>query len=308
MANFNFKKQTKVYIVYQSNRYEIDVTDINFSQTFTEESYTVKTLHDQSKMFDGSVINKANPCNFNLSLPLLSDIYHDILFNLALDYDSTAVTKSVKSFDIYVSTPISVHKITTAVITNFVVNIDRTDLVTLDITGEAIKLEKYSISGTYPEWNIPGTLVPKPTTYSYITPISTDVKIDTVDINNPVVSVSIELQNNINWVEYKTLNKALSATDASSSMYPSIFSLTNRILAGSITIYLESSNSSMEQEWSSDSSLYINIGDGTSYIMLDMPNVTYTNRLGTEGIFIQTFDWRLTNNPASLSSLFIFAP
>ena len=57
----SFLRESKLYIVYGGNKYRIYTsTAISFSQTFAEDSYPVKTLHDQSKMFEGSTITKAN--------------------------------------------------------------------------------------------------------------------------------------------------------------------------------------------------------------------------------------------------------
>ena len=49
MPTYNFKQEAEVYVVSGGNRHtEYDVTDISFGQTFSEESYPVKTLHAQS--------------------------------------------------------------------------------------------------------------------------------------------------------------------------------------------------------------------------------------------------------------------
>ena len=66
----SFLKESKLYIVYGGNKYRIyTTTAISFSQTFAEDSYPVKTLHDQSKMFEGSTITKANPASFSFEVP-----------------------------------------------------------------------------------------------------------------------------------------------------------------------------------------------------------------------------------------------
>ena len=67
----SFLRESKLYIVYGGNQYRIfTTTAISFSQTFAEDSYPVKTLHDQSKMFEGSTITKANQANFSFTVPL----------------------------------------------------------------------------------------------------------------------------------------------------------------------------------------------------------------------------------------------
>ena len=74
MPSFSFKKEVEVRVVHGTTptRYKIDVSDIEFGQTFQETSYAVKTLHNQSS-FEGSVINRANPAEFSLSFYLLKE-------------------------------------------------------------------------------------------------------------------------------------------------------------------------------------------------------------------------------------------
>ena len=67
MANYSFKKEVEVFILSGGNRYKLDVGEVSFSQTFSEVSYPVKTLHDQNRLFEGSVINRANPANFSFN-------------------------------------------------------------------------------------------------------------------------------------------------------------------------------------------------------------------------------------------------
>ena len=62
MAVYNFRRESSVFIVHGGSRYAINTTpEVSISQTFAEDSYTVKTLHDQTKMFEGTTITKANP-------------------------------------------------------------------------------------------------------------------------------------------------------------------------------------------------------------------------------------------------------
>ena len=84
MANYNFKKEAVVHIVYGTSKYKIDISDISFSQTFREKSFAVKTLHNQSS-FEGSSINEANPAEFSLNTPLLSEERHKVVFDRLLD-------------------------------------------------------------------------------------------------------------------------------------------------------------------------------------------------------------------------------
>ena len=73
MPSYNFQKEVKVYVVYSNTKYSIDVSSIDFDQTFSEKSYNQRTLHYQKNLFEASIINKANPATFGFTMPLLKD-------------------------------------------------------------------------------------------------------------------------------------------------------------------------------------------------------------------------------------------
>ena len=113
--SYSFLRESKLYIVYGGNKYRIYTsTAINFDQTFAEESYSVKTLHDQSKMFEGSTITKANPASFSFDVPLTIEKDESIVLTLASDLSSNIL----KSFDMYIQTGSSIFKLEGAVITS----------------------------------------------------------------------------------------------------------------------------------------------------------------------------------------------
>ena len=60
------------------------------------------------------------------------------------------------------------------------------------------------------------------------------VTLDSQALQN-IVSVAVELQNDIEWNPYSTVHQALSVTNASNAMYPTDFALKKRSLAGSIS-------------------------------------------------------------------------
>ena len=102
MATYNFLRESEVYLVYGGNQYRVDVyPNMSCSQTFTEESYPVKTLHNQSLMFEGSSIARANPANFDFTIPSLRENDLDIVLDLLLDYDTSLGQQLIKTFDLY---------------------------------------------------------------------------------------------------------------------------------------------------------------------------------------------------------------
>ena len=135
--SYSFLRESKLYIVYGGKKYRIYTTSsITFNQTFAEDSYSVKTLHDQSKMFENSSITKANPASFNFDVPLTLEKEESIVIDLISDlvaktgdpdssasdrhdHDDTVIApKQLKSFDIYVQTGSTTFKLESAIITS----------------------------------------------------------------------------------------------------------------------------------------------------------------------------------------------
>jgi hypothetical protein len=60
-------------------------------------------------------------------------------------------------------------------------------------------------------------------------------------------------------------------------------------------------------KWNKNTSMHIYAGQevsGTYYgFDMDIDNCSYTNRIGTGEVFTQSFDWRMTQNPGTLSNV-----
>ena len=289
MPTYNFKQEAQVYVVSGGNRHRIDVTDIEFSQTFSEKSYPVRTLHAQNNLFEASVINKANAANFEFSFPALTESDYSIIETLLLN---------ASSFDLYIQTQADTFKIETAVITNGSFVIERSRPLSIEIQGEGGKL----IRGA----SLAGTLQPRSSTKNYIIPI-VDIALNSSTLSD-IVSVTMELQNEVVWTPYATVGGALSATSAATSMFPSSFTLAKKILSGSIRQYLTGSNISYTQAWDTDASLSIKAGNGQSGanfrgFSFGPATCTFTNRIRQGNVFLQAYDWRMTENPSNLATI-----
>ena len=116
-----------------------------------------------------------------------------------------------------------------------------------------------------------------------------------------------ELQNEISWIPWKTVNNALVA---GTTMYPTQFNLTGKILAGNITRYLNSDSKADAAIHGTTQSLRIKAGtliSSTFYgIDLNTTNCSFTNRVNTGDVFTQNIDWRMVQNPTSLSDVFSY--
>ena len=289
MPNFSFKREVDVRIVDSGGtRHKIDISEIDFGQTFRENSFEVKTLHNQSS-FEGSVINRANPAEFSLNTPLLKENTNKVIFDRLLDS---------ATFDIYISTQSDdVWKLETCVIQDGTFEINKSRPLRLAISGEASKLSKFS--GT-----IPGS-DPSPTTTTYIIPTITTLTLGSDDVSDGVVALSVELQNNITWNPYDTVHGALTATNASNSMYASGFTTGTRVLAGSISKHLKD-NSTSVLTWNSNTPLRLTAGNGTQGLDFNITNCSFTNRLSTADTFLEQYNWRMTQNPTALSSVITY--
>ena len=297
MATYSFTKEAKVYVVYGGNQYNIDISDIQFSQTFTENSYSVKSIHTQN-YFEGSIINKANPASFSFTMPAIRNNDFTVVFNRLLDCGT---------FDLYISTQQDTFKLETCVITNGNFLIERSKVLRLAITGEASKLS-FRDSGGTPLTSVPGTVQSR-NTLVYNRLSDTEVILAGTDLaSSGLISLSVELQNDISWNPYTTVQGALSTSDATNCMYPSSFVINKKILGGSIGLYLLDTNNADLQEWDTNVTLRIKVGEDDSSLNFrgfdfNMQNCTFTNRLTTSAIYTQNYDWRLTQNPTNLSSI-----
>lgn len=291
MPSFSFKKEVVLRLVFNNNRYGITVSELNFAQTFQERSFEVKTLHNQSS-FEGSVINRANPAEFSFNTALLYDDRHRIVFDRLLD---------CQTFDLYISTQSDdVWKLENCVIQDGTFEINKSRPLRLAVSGEASKLSKYT--GTIPgnDFTYPAPI--------YVVPHIVTLTLGSDDISDGVVGLSVELQNDISWNNYNTIQGALSATNAATSMYPSNFTIGTRVLAGSISKYLKDTSTSV-LTWNDNAALRMvvqHLPAGGRGLDFNITNCSFTNRLSTPDVFREEFNWRMTQNPTALSSVITY--
>ena len=295
MATYSFKKQAEVYIVYSGARYKLDVTEeLSFSQTFTDSTYPQKTLHEQHKMHDASSIKKANPANFGFTIPALTENDLAVVFNLLIDYKSGEST--LNTFDLYIKFPNDVYKLEKCVITNGTFIIEKLENLKLGITGQASKLTR---GATLPTSGI----VTRSATSTHQRIEHLSVSVDNTPFTAGVYNLSVELQNDIEWTPYLTVNDALSVANAATSMYPSNFVLKKRILSGSIGQYVQSDFNTDVQQWKTGVPIVIKAGKTDQIgFQFNLSNCTFTNRVNLEPAVTQSYDWKMNDNPTDLGS------
>ena len=285
----SFLKEAKVYIVYGTTKKQLDISSVSFSQTFTEETRSVKTLHNQNNMFEGSVINTANPANFELRTNLLIEDASKIVFDRLTD---------TNSFDLYISTESDVFKLEKCVITNGTINIERLRPLSLSISGQASKL--------IPGSSVPSGMTLRTASSSRTYNLNKDlfVSLSGTDISDHLVAVSIELQNDIQWIPYKTVQTA------AGTRYPTQYTVSKRVLAGNIRRYLNDDTESNSQSYGKNQALRIKagtlIGGLFKGIDFNSTNCSLTQRVQTGTVFTKNTDWRMVQNPASVAGVFTY--
>jgi hypothetical protein len=309
--NFEFLKDSKVWIVYSGTTYRLHVTSITFNQAFKQDSYKTKTLHDSfgtydtSTLFEGSSINTANPANFDFTIPMVDEnsAHQHKPIELLLDHDGSDV--GIKTFTLYIDPNSSLdylYKIEDCAITSGTFSIPRTGLMTVSINGQGSKLSRIATSEV--------TLVDNSYTNTSSTTFgvakTVDVTINSNTLDN-VTGINMEVQNNIEWTKNNTLQSSLSVTNASNSMFPSTFVLKDRIVSGNINQYVSSgaqSNTNL-QTWKENIPVHIKAGLSSSNYQLkaELTPCSFTNRVSAGGVFSQAYDFRLLSGAGSLTSL-----
>ena len=308
MTAYNFLRESNVHLVYGGSRYLLKTTpNVSFSQTFAEDAYEVKTLHDQTKMFQGTSITKANPANFSFTVSLTTEKDETIVKSLLTDYDSTG--SNIKTFDLFIVTGESTFKLNECVITNGDFNLAKGSNLTLAVSGQAQKLERvghgYDPSEGLTPYSLPGSLVSASSTRTPTLSLI-DVEVSGSDVSN-IISATLSVQNDISWTPFETLQSSLSVTNASTAMYPSGFTLERRVVSGNITQYITENNSSTVQSFNTDTTVRIKtLVSGSTFLDANLANCMFTKRMSQNEVFTQTFDYRLIGNPANLSTVITY--
>ena len=302
MTSYNFLRESNVHLVYGGSRYLLKTApDVSFSQTFAEDAYEVKTLHDQTKMFQGTSITKANPADFSFTVHLTTEKDETIVKSLLTDYDSTEGQTRINSFDLYIVTGESTFKLNECVITEGNFNLAKGSPLSLAVSGQAQKLERVGNAS----YSLPGSLASASSTRTPTLSLI-DVEVSGSDVSN-IISATLTVQNEIQWTPYETLHSSLSVTNASNAMYPSGFTLGRRVVSGNIVQYVTSNNSSTVQSFNTDTTVRVKtVVNGSTFLDANLANCMFTKRTNTTDVFTQSFDYRLIGNPANLSTVITY--
>ena len=298
MSGFNFLRESEVHIVYGSNRYNVKVTpELSFNQTFAEDAYSVKTLHNQSKMFRGTSITKANPDNFSFATHLTTEKDEQIVLELLTDIVTTTGDQQLKSFDLFVVSTNGTFKIEGCVITQGEFRFGKDRHLILQVSGQGKKLSRVANES----FSLPGNLQSASTTRTPTKPLL-DVLVSSSAVSN-LVAATLQVQNNIQWTPYETLQNSLSVTNATNAMYPSDYSLSDRNVSGNITQFHSDANASEYQTFNTSTSVKIRTKvNGSIFFNANLADCMYTKRSTASEVFTQTYDFRLVGTPDDLGT------
>ena len=302
MTAYNLLRESSVHIVHNGSRYLLKTTpEVSFSQTFAEDAYEVKTLHDQTKMFQGTSVTKANPANFSFAVHLTQEKDESIVKSLLTDYDTSNGEQLLKSFDLYIVTGESTLKLEGCVITQGEFNLAKGSPLILSVSGQAKQLSRVGDAS----YSLPGSLVSASSTRTPTLSLL-DVEVDSTDVPN-LATATLQVQNNINWTPFETLQNSLSVTSASNAMYPTTYTLGDRVVSGNITQYLTSNNSGTFQSFDTSANVAVKtIVNGSTFLNANLTGCMFTKRSNVTEAFTQTFDFRLVNSPANLGTIITY--
>jgi len=302
MTAYNLLRESSVHIVHNGSRYLLKTTpEVSFSQTFAEDAYEVKTLHDQTKMFQGTSVTKANPANFSFAVHLTQEKDESIVKSLLTDYDTSNGEQLLKSFDLYIVTGESTFKLEGCVITQGEFNLAKGSPLILTVSGQAKQLSRVGNAS----YSLPGSLVNASSTRTPTLSLL-DVEVDSTDVPN-LATATLQVQNNINWTPFETLQNSLSVTSASNAMYPTTYTLGDRVVSGNITQYLTSNNSSTFQSFDTSANIAVKtIVNGSTFLNANLTGCMFTKRSNVAEAYTQTIDFRLVNSPANLGTIITY--
>lgn len=282
---YNFKKNSKVYLVQNGLKYRLEIyPDLSASQTFDEQGYKRKTLHDQTALHEHAVVVKANPANFSFTVPF----FNQATIQKELEISTTYTNGVASSFDLYIESDNLIYKIEKAVFTTTTFNIARDAVLTVTLSGTGSKIIEVV--------SIPGTLQTTPTR-SY-------TKVDTMTVQiggvtfSAITNINIEIDNEINWTKNDTIHDSV----AGNIVYPNSYVLSGRQVRGSVSHFLTTENDGDLVDQSITSALSISINP--NLLLFSLPSVVFTRRSELNDLFIRTYDFRLNTNSSVVKPIY----
>ncbi len=305
----NFARDTDVYVLYDGSYYKLHVSQIEFDQTFQQDSYRTKTIDKPTNLVDASKITSANVANFSITLPMVdeSSTYQHILLQLLLsNTDNTLNTFTLFVDPSTADQPSNVrrmYQISNCVLTSGSFTIANNAIMRLQVTGQASQLTRVN----HTNFNI-GSY----TTFDNLSYAVSKIINVTVDgtLLEGIFGVALEVQNNISWTKNKTLQNSLDIAGYTQTVYPASFTLDERVVSGSITQYVGNSLDAYTniQTWKENIAVRVQAGLASNNYQIDaqLTPCSFTNRVTPTEIYSQAYDYRMMGHPSNLNSSFTY--
>jgi len=297
-------------VLITANWVNLDVyPDFSVSQTITDKTYNQKTIQEQHKLHDGSNFVKLNPANIEFTVPIIAENDYDLLYELLLETEDN----NLKPCEIlFVPQEGDVtHYVFNCFITSGTFIIERGKNLALKITAQAGYIATVPHSSNTYRLLMSSITAQKSSTRTYELPTYIKCELDSFDLTEALVSMSVELQNKITWTPYQTVEKILALDEdvnnpLSTMPQPTSCTLTGRILSGSITKYsgFDSTLAGYNvNHFSSNNTLDLRAGNSaTSGFRFILDNCSYTTRSTSSDVYTSTYDWKMNDNPTDLST------
>lgn len=286
---FNFKRNTKVYLVYGSSKYKLEVyPDLSVSQTYDEQSIDRKTLHNPLDLHKHATIIRASVANFSFTVPVF-DNESSTQIQKELELATSYLTGNAPNFDLYFESDEITYKLEKAVFDRMTLNLSRDAVITASLSGNGSKLAEFI-------GEVPGTLVPAPTR-DYCRVGTIDVDIGTQQMGS-ITNLVVEFANEIEW----TKNDTIHATLEGDIQYQTSYVLKGRQVNGSISEYLTSDNQDQLYDTTTNTSVDITINGG--FLRFYLPSTVFTRRTEFGDVFTRTYDYRLNTNSQTVKPIY----
>jgi len=245
-------------------------------------------------MFEGSIINKANPASFSFDVPLTIEKDESVIIDLLGDLTAG----QLKKFDIYMVTTNSTFKLENAIISNADLDFIIENPFMVRLEGEGTKLSRVGNES----YSLPGSAQSESSTRTplMVYPVITA---DSLDMNN-IISVNLRISNAVGWTNYTNLHSSLTVTNSSNAMFPSAYTVDKRTASGEIRQYQTDNNITQFDDFSTNTNLTIkaikagDASNATPFFQIQLNPVSYTARVDVAEVFTQSYDFTSLDNTA----------
>jgi len=204
---------------YSRNNHDVPILldvgpNLQFNQTFTDNSFGQKTLHEPTKMFQASSIKKANPADISFTIPIYEENDFAPVYECLRELNSH---NRLKQFDLYIQLPNDLYLIKKCVIISGSFITEKLKPLLLEIQAQGSKLIRYTSTEASNYTSAFNSLTRSNTKTHQIVSDHLSVEIDSTPLDC-LSQVKTELQNKVEWIENKTVNTSI-ALDTNAFSY-----------------------------------------------------------------------------------------